>query len=154
MMLVRHNLNTLRIKKSLKGISLIEALVSIVVVGIGFVSILQMAVYATRSVDIVIEKNKSNFIAEMMMESIIADKRNALNYQVGFGCDYKSIGDNTISDRIKNLWLSSFDKSLNQNRCLSKDIKEARVDTLGERISINFHLGNGEQKKYLGIQLR
>ena len=154
MTLVQGNLNTSKIKKSLKGISLIEALVSVVVVGIGFVSILQMAVYATRSVDIAIEKNKSNFIAEMMMESIVADKRNAQNYLVNFKCDYQLRGEGTVSDRVKNFWLSSFDRSLSQNRCLDNDIKETRMNVPNGHISINFHLGDGAQKKYLGIQLR
>ena len=154
MTLVQGNLNTSKIKKSLKGISLIEALVSVVVVGIGFVSILQMAVYATRSVDIAIEKNKSNFIEEMMMEIIVADKKNAQNYLVNFKCDYKLMSDGTVSDRIKNFWLSSFDRSLDQNRCLGNDIKETKINSTEGTISINFHLGDGAQKKYLGLQLK
>jgi Tfp pilus assembly protein PilV len=154
MTLVQGNLNTSKIKKSLKGISLIEALVSVVVVGIGFVSILQMAVYATRSVDIAIEKNKSNFIAEMMMESIVADKRNAQNYRVDFKCDYQLISGGTVSDRVKNFWLSSYDRSLNQNRCLSNDIKQTIMNVPNGHISINFHLGDGAQRKYLGLQLK
>ena len=63
-----------------KGVSLIEALVAIVVVGVGFASILQLAAYATRTTDVAIERNKVNFIAEMMAEDIIADKANSNNY--------------------------------------------------------------------------
>jgi hypothetical protein len=90
----------------------------------------------------------------MMMESIVADKKNAQNYLVNFKCDYKLMSDGTVSDRIKNFWLSSFDRSLDQNRCLGNDIKETKINSTEGTISINFHLGDGAQKKYLGLQLK
>ena len=41
-----------------KGISLIEALVSIVILTVGIVSVLQLSVYDVRTADVTLEKNK------------------------------------------------------------------------------------------------
>ena len=45
-----------------KGISLIEALVSIVILTVGIVSVLQLSVYAVRTADVTLEKTKVNFL--------------------------------------------------------------------------------------------
>ena len=47
-----------------KGLSLIEALVCIVIVGIGFIGVNQMISYATSSMDRALESNKINFLSE------------------------------------------------------------------------------------------
>ena len=87
-----------------KGVSLIEALVAIIVVGVGFASILQLAAYATRTTDVAIERNKVNFIAEMMAEDIIADKANSNNYNTSFGCSNPVVTGSQVSDfRTKRL---------------------------------------------------
>ena len=46
--------------KNFGGMSLVEALVATVVVGVGLVTVLQLAAFVTRSVDSSIEKNKVN----------------------------------------------------------------------------------------------
>ena len=56
--------------KKNKGVSLIEALVAIVIVGVGFASILQLAAYATRTTDVAIERNKVN-ISDMELALFI-----------------------------------------------------------------------------------
>ena len=44
--------------KNQKGITLIEALVSTVIIGIGFVAIFQMVQYSVRSIDVSGERTK------------------------------------------------------------------------------------------------
>jgi len=60
--------------KNVLGISLIEALVSVVIVSIGFISIFQMVNYSVRSIDISGERTKSNYLVAMVAEDLIADK--------------------------------------------------------------------------------
>ena len=48
--------------KTNKGISIIESLVCIVIVGIGFVAMLQVSAYSISSMDRAIENNKVNFL--------------------------------------------------------------------------------------------
>ena len=56
------------------GITIIEALVSAVIVGIGFIAIFQMVNYSVQSIDISGNRTKSNYLIAMIAEDIIADK--------------------------------------------------------------------------------
>ena len=60
--------------KNILGLTLIEALVSVVIVGIGFVSIFQMVNYSIRSIDVSGERTKTNFLVSMVAEDLMADK--------------------------------------------------------------------------------
>ena len=60
--------------KNVLGLTLIEALVSVVIVGIGFISIFQMVNYSIRSIDVSGERTKSNFLVSMVAEDLMADK--------------------------------------------------------------------------------
>ena len=138
-----------------KGVSLIEALVAIVVVGVGFASILQLAAYATRTTDVAIERNKVNFIAEMMAEDIIADKANSNNYNKTFGCSNPVVTGSQVSDfRTKRLQ-ENFGV-LNVEICKTGDVKKSSVTTVGEdsNATINLHLGDGNRKKYIGVKVK
>ena len=138
-----------------KGVSLIEALVAIIVVGVGFASILQLAAYATRTTDVAIERNKVNFIAEMMAEDIIADKANSNNYNKIFECSYPVVTGSQVSDfRTKRLQ-ENFGV-LNVEICKTGDVKKSSVTTVGEdsNASINLHLGDGNRKKYIGVKVK
>ena len=61
-------------KISEKGISLLEALVSTAIIGIGFVAIFQMVQYSVRSIDISGERTKATYLTGMIAEDIYADK--------------------------------------------------------------------------------
>ena len=50
-----------KFKKNNKGVSLIEALVCLVVLSIGVISILQLSAFSIRSMDRSIEKNKLQY---------------------------------------------------------------------------------------------
>ena len=57
-----------------KGITLLEALVSTAIIGIGFVAIFQMVNYSGQSIDISGERTKSNDLVGMVAEDLIAEK--------------------------------------------------------------------------------
>ena len=58
-----------------KGITLLEALVSTAIIGIGFVAIFQMVNYSVQSIDISGERTKSNYLVGMVAEDLIAEKK-------------------------------------------------------------------------------
>jgi len=58
-----------------KGITLIEALISTVIIGIGFVAVFQMVNYAVQSIDISGERTKTNYLVSMVAEDIISDRK-------------------------------------------------------------------------------
>ena len=60
--------------KNILGLTIIEALVSTVIVGIGFVAVFQMVNYAVRSIDVSGERTKANFLVSMMAEDVIGYK--------------------------------------------------------------------------------
>ena len=60
--------------KNILGLTLIEALVSVVIIGIGFISIFQMVNYSIRSIDVSGERTKSNFLVAMVAEDLMADR--------------------------------------------------------------------------------
>ena len=149
---------------STKGISIIESLVSIVIIGIGFIAIMQLSAFTINSMDRATEKNKLNYLSEMVMEDMIADPDNALKYN-GFNKTC-STGNQTSTDlqtKMKKKWDDMLqEKSLiqinNKERqpvCDSKDSKKAFV-TSGANATgrVNFLTGKGERKKYLGVVVK
>jgi len=61
-------------KNSEKGTSLIEALVSTVVISIGFIAIFQMVSYSVQSIDVSNERTKTTYLTGMVAEDLLADK--------------------------------------------------------------------------------
>ena len=55
----------------IKGVSLIESLVCLVIIGIGFIGVNQMMSYATTSIDRSVDSNKINFLSETAIEDIM-----------------------------------------------------------------------------------
>ena len=147
-----------------KGISIIEALVSIVIIGIGFVAMMQLSAFTINSMDRATEKNKLNYLSEMVIEDMIADPDNVSKYN-GFNKTC-STGNQTSTDlqtKMKKKWDDMLqEKSLiqinNKERqpiCDSKDSKKAFV-TSGANATgrVNFLTGKGERKKYLGVVVK
>ncbi|MAS68965.1 MAG: hypothetical protein CMC43_06520 [Flavobacteriaceae bacterium] len=62
------------------GVSLIEAMVAAVVVGIGFVAIYGITTSSTRVLLNSIDREKGNMLANMIMEDIIIDTQNLTQY--------------------------------------------------------------------------
>ena len=61
-------------KKSEKGMTLLEALVSTAIIGIGFIAIFQMVNYSVQSIDVSGERTKSNYLVGMVAEDLISEK--------------------------------------------------------------------------------
>ena len=57
-----------------KGITLIEGLISTVIVGIGFIAVFQMVNYSVQSIDVSGERTKANYLVSMVAEDLIAEK--------------------------------------------------------------------------------
>jgi Tfp pilus assembly protein PilV len=149
---------------STKGISIIESLVSIVIIGIGFIAIMQLSAFTINSMDRATEKNKLNYLSEMVMEDMIADPDNVSKYN-GFNKTC-STGNQTSTDlqtKMKKKWDDMLqEKSLiqinNKERqpiCDSKDSKKTFVTTGANATGrVNFLTGKGERKKYLGVVVK
>lgn len=132
-----------------KGISLVEALVSIVVLTVGIVSVLQLSVYAVRTADVSLERTKVNFLSEMMMETLVVNQSNLQNYQLNINdCNYKPSND------LQKIWTETYKNVLDTNtkttRCLPGDKKLATI-TNNTNASINLSVGGGKQNKFLGF---
>ena len=66
-------LDSKRLKE--KGVTLIEALISTVIVGIGFAAVFQMVSYSVQSIDISGERTKTNYLVSMVAEDILGDSK-------------------------------------------------------------------------------
>lgn len=66
-----------RIKQ--KGTTLLEALVATAIIGIGFIAIFQMVTYSVRSIDVSGERTKVSYLADMILEDIMAYKSSENN---------------------------------------------------------------------------
>lgn len=138
--------------KNNKGISLIESLVSIVIIAIGIISVLQLSVYAVRTADVALERNKVNFLSEMMMETLVANKSSfaTRTYALDINtCSYSNYTD------VRKIWIQSYKNVLDTNtkttRCLTGDAKTATISDDLKNATINFTFGGGKQKRILGF---
>ena len=60
--------------KNILGLSILEAIISTAIVGIGFVAILSMVNYSVQSIDTSGERTKANYLVSMMAEDVIGHK--------------------------------------------------------------------------------
>ena len=56
------------------GMTLLEALVSTVIIGIGFVAVFQMVNYSIQSIDVSNDRTKANYLVSMVAEDLISEK--------------------------------------------------------------------------------
>ena len=150
---------------SKKGFSILESIVCLVIIGIGFVAINQLTTVAIQSVDRSIEKNKVNFLAEMIIEDMIGnptavtssgfgsfDERCSYNYKVGNSLLVKQ--HNKWMDKLKATKQIKINNKYKTPRCdNAKDQKKIYIDSSNTRTSgrLSFFTGKGKQKKYLGV---
>ena len=73
--------------KKISGLSLLEALVSTAIVGIGFVAILQMTNYSVQSIYTSGERTKANYLTNMIAEDVIGHKNVVTGSAINFS-DY------------------------------------------------------------------
>ena len=77
-------LDNIKRKANEKGITILEALVSTAIIGIGFVAVFQMVQYSIRSIDVSGERTKMNYLVSMVAEDIISDKNSKDANKKGF----------------------------------------------------------------------
>ncbi len=66
-----------RKKKNILGLSLLEALVSTAIIGIGFVAILQMTNYSVQSMQTSGERTKANFLTNLVAEDVLSSRKSS-----------------------------------------------------------------------------
>ena len=149
-------------EKNIKGISILESLVCLVIIGIGFVAMLQLSSFSINAMDRSIEKNKMNFLSEMVLEDMIGDPDNVSNYSLNqSSCNYTNNNASKLHQKNINKWKDKLrerdyikfndgsgykDKKL---RCMSGDVKKVIVNNGAGKV--NFFTGKGKRKKYLGV---
>ena len=157
------------VKKNDRGISVIESLVCMVIIGIGFVAMMQLSAYSIGAMDRSIEKNKMNFLSEMVLEDMIGDPYNASNYgSISVGCNYSSSSPSTLHARKIDRWKKTlsekdfikFNKGSGfkdkKPECKTADYKRTFISTSSGRTQarINFSTGKGKRNKYLGVVIK
>ena len=162
--------------KSNRGVSLIESLVCIVIIGIGFIAIMQLSAFSINSMDRATEKNKLNFLSEMVMEDMIGDTDNASKYSFQqTNCYYSNSSGSNLYTKKMNKWRDkisekNFIKIGNQDkkpRCKSGDSKKTFIKQGDSKTTsvcsnqsdagcttgrVNFL--TGKVKKYLGVVIK
>ena len=86
---------TIKNKKQ-KGTTLLEALVATAIIAIGFIAIFQMITYSMRSMDTSGERTKINYLADMILEDVMAYKSSE---QPRVGRDPERLFDALINNR-------------------------------------------------------
>jgi len=125
--------------KNNSGLTLLEALVATVIVGIGFVAVFQMVQYSVRSIDISSDRNKGNYLVNLIAEDVLSHKRstkdnkefadylkeNQFSIQQctnEFGLETK---DNTPENKVQ-YWQQYFDRGITKCRS-NEDIRALNI---------------------------
>ena len=146
--------------KTIKGLTIVEALVCLVIIGIGFIAVNQLITFSIASMDRSLERTKVNFLSEMVIEDMIGDSNNSSNYAFNEKCKHTSKSSSDLSGAQKNKWRNKFsatnqiklDGKDRKPRCLTGDEKRAYgTATTGRFI---FKTSKGTRIKYLGVGLK
>ena len=151
-------------KLKIKGLSLIESLVCLVIVGIGFIGVNQMISYATTSIDRSIDANKINFLSETAVEDIIGDSNNASKYNYSQQCTKNYNATGTLAEKAKAKWAKHFmqenqlmiNNQFKKLPCDQLDTKEATITSGSDRTSVKFKFksNKGKKEKFIGVVVK
>ena len=148
-----------------KGLTIIESLVCLVIIGIGFIAVTQLTGFAISSMDRSIETNKSNFYSEMIIEDMISDPKN-ISFYDNFDetCTMNFLSGNNLYDLQKNKWrlkimqnnFIKIDDKAKQPICSKEDNKKTFVNSNSVQTTgkINYFINKGKRKKYLGVVIK
>ena len=150
--------------KKIKGVSLIESLVCLVIIGIGFIGVNQMMSYATTSIDRSVDANKINFLSETAIEDIMGDTNNASNYNFTQQCTKNYSSSGSLSEKVKTKWAKHFmqENQLKINNqfkklpCNQLDTKEATITSGSDGTSVKFKFksNKGKKEKFIGVVVK
>ena len=148
----------------IKGVSLIESLVCLVIIGIGFIGVNQMMSYATSSIDRSVDANKINFLSETAIEDIMGDTNNASNYNFTQQCAKNHSSSGSLSEKAKTKWAKHFmqENQLKINNqfkklpCNQLDTKEATITSGSDGTSVKFRFksNKGNKEKFIGVVVK
>lgn len=153
-------------KTNIKGVSILESLVCLIIIGVGFVAMLQLSSFSINAMDRSIEKNKMNFLSEMVVEDMLGDINNRDSYG-GFdqsSCSYSNTGGSELHKKKKDKWRNKlneknfikYDKGSGYKdkkpKCNYGDSKKTFFKDGAARLQ--FKTGKGKRKKYLGVLIR
>ena len=136
-----------------KGLSLIEAMVAAVIVGIGFVAVYGLTSASTRVLVSSIDREKANMLSSMIMEDLLTDKANISTCPTT--CNYDDLdftsaaaGSTNNWDLKQSKWFLAANSSF--GTATANDIRLIEVDQVGTTnqftISITLHARNGESQ--------
>jgi len=108
----------------IKGISLLEAIVSTAIIGIGFVAILQMTNYSVSSIGISSERTKANFLTNMIAEDTLGNRSTGI---IGDNFSEKMIALLTLSQSETDAGISMHDLSASCSKGGTKDANSGNV---------------------------
>ena len=151
--------------KSNRGISIIESMVCMVVIGIGFIAIMQLAAFSISSMDRATEKNKLNYLSEMVMEDMIGDPANVTRYGSFIEtCSHSLNNGSNLYQKMQDKWRNKLEeknqiKINNKDKkmpCDNLDTKKTFIDSEANTSSgrVNFLTRKDKQKKYLGVVVK
>jgi type II secretory pathway pseudopilin PulG len=151
--------------KSNRGISIIESMVCMVVIGIGFIAIMQLAAFSISSMDRATEKNKLNYLSEMVMEDMIGDPANVTRYGSFIKtCSHSLNNGSNLYQKMQDKWRNKLEeknqiKINNKDKkmpCDNLDTKKTFIDSEANTSSgrVNFLTRKDKQKKYLGVVVK
>ena len=153
--------------KSNRGISIIESMVCMVVIGIGFIAIMQLAAFSISSMDRATEKNKLNYLSEMVMEDMIGDPANVTRYGSFIKtCSHSLNNGSNLYQKMQDKWRNKLEEK-NQIKINNKDKKmpcdnldtkktfiDSKANTNTSSGRVNFLTRKDKQKKYLGVVVK
>lgn len=147
-----------------KGISILESLVCIVIIGIGYVAMLQVSAFSISSMDRAIERNKINFYSEMMIEDILSDPdqvkqysyfNEKCSYNLNRGSSYYQKQTDKWKNRIQLNNQIQINNKYKKPKCdPQNDVKQILTDANGEKARLKFFSNKGKSKKYLGVAVK
>ena len=150
--------------KKIRGVSLIESLVCLIIVGIGFIGVNQMLTFATSSIDRSIDSNKINFLSETAVEDIMGDANNASSYSFSQNCSKNYSSTGSLAEKAKAKWSKHFmqENQLKINNqfkklpCNQLDTKEATITsgTTGISVKFKFKSRKGKKEKFIGVVVK
>ena len=152
--------------KKTSGISIIESLVCLVIIGIGFIAINQMIAFSISSMDRSMERTKVNFLSESAVEDIVGDPNNASSYEFTQSCNSTSHDKSSLAGSKKDKWSNLFkeerislDNKTRKISCVSnKDEKKVEVKNSkksgGIQALLNFKTKNGNRNKSIGVVVK
>jgi len=132
-----------------KGVSLIEALVAAVIIGVGFISVYAVSGYAVKSINDSVEHNQINFLSNIAAEDVITDTSNASNYTFSqTNCNFTKSNITQMAlekiNRMKDIFL------LNQKYC-NKNSHKRQINLINKKNQktsiINYQHGLNKKEK-------